>query len=293
MAPIGYRVPELTRDRLLLVGDAAGYLSPITGQGIEFAMRSARLAATVADKALRDDDLSQAVVRAVRRRPPHRNRPAGRRCCACSWRTSATVSCCMRCPDDRDALHELLGPIADLPGEERGNAMTSSTTTITPVKFAHVVFRTPDLDRLVEWYCTVLNAHVAMKNDFIAFLTYDDEHHRVAMVLDPRITETDPAFGHPGVDHVSYTYESLEDLVATYERLKDLGIEPYWTIDHGPTTSLYYRDPDGNQVELQIDNFDSVEALHEYFRSGAFNENPIGTNIEIADLVARVRHGTA
>ena len=69
--------------------------------------------------------------------------------------------------------------------------MTAPTTTITPVKFAHVVFRTPDLDRLVEWYCTVLNAHVAMKNDFIAFLTYDDEHHRVAMVLDPRITEAD------------------------------------------------------------------------------------------------------
>ena len=79
---------------------------------------------------------------------------------------------------------------------------------------------------------------------------------------------------------MSYTYASLEDLVATYERLKGLGIEPYWTIDHGPTTSLYYRDPDGNQVELQIDNFDSIEALHEYFRSGAFNENPIGTNIE-------------
>jgi len=167
--------------------------------------------------------------------------------------------------------------------------MTAPVDTVTPVKFAHVVFRTPDLDRLVEWYCTVLNAHIAMKNDFIAFLTYDDEHHRVAMVRDPRITEAGPATDHPGVDHVSYTYESLEDLVATYERLRALGIEPYWTIDHGPTTSLYYRDPDGNQVELQIDNFDSSEALHEYFRSGAFNENPIGTNIDVADLVARVK----
>ena len=41
------------------------------------------------------------------------------------------------------------------------------------------------------------------------------------MVLDPRITETDAArAAHPGVDHVSYTYRSLEDLVATYERLQ-------------------------------------------------------------------------
>jgi catechol-2,3-dioxygenase len=170
--------------------------------------------------------------------------------------------------------------------------MTTSVRTVAPVKFAHVVFRTADLGRLVEWYCTVLNAHVAMKNEYIAFLTYDDEHHRVAIVADPRIREAGPAVDHPGVDHVSYTYRSLADLVGTYERLHDLAIEPYWTIDHGPTTSLYYRDPDGNQVELQIDNFDTVEALNDYFRSGAFAENPIGTNIDIKDLVARVHSGS-
>ena len=41
----------------------------------------------------------------------------------------------------------------------------------------------------------------------------------------------------------------------TYARLKGDGIEPYWCINHGPTTSLYYKDPDGNQIELQVDNF--------------------------------------
>ena len=168
----------------------------------------------------------------------------------------------------------------------------TSIRTIAPAKFAHIVFRTPDLGRLVDWYCTVLGAHVAMRNDYIAFLTYDDEHHRIAIVLDPRITEAKPAFDRPGVDHVSYTYASVADLVATYERLRDLGITPYWTVDHGPTTSLYYRDPDGNQVELQIDNFDTVEALNDYFRTGAFIENPIGVNIDVDDLVARVHAGS-
>jgi flavin-dependent dehydrogenase len=42
---------------LLLVGDAAGYLSPITGQGNEFAMRTGRLAALAADQALGSGDL--------------------------------------------------------------------------------------------------------------------------------------------------------------------------------------------------------------------------------------------
>ncbi len=58
MAPLGYRVSAVARDRLLLVGDAAGYLSPITGQGNEFAMRTGRLAALAADSALRAGDLS-------------------------------------------------------------------------------------------------------------------------------------------------------------------------------------------------------------------------------------------
>src|SRR5260370_1912830 len=58
MAPVGYRVSAVARDRLLLVGDAAGYLSPITGQGNEFALRTGRLAAVAADNALRSADLS-------------------------------------------------------------------------------------------------------------------------------------------------------------------------------------------------------------------------------------------
>jgi flavin-dependent dehydrogenase len=58
MAPLGYRVSAVARDRLLLVGDAAGYLSPITGQGNEFALRTGRLAAQAVDHALATGDLS-------------------------------------------------------------------------------------------------------------------------------------------------------------------------------------------------------------------------------------------
>jgi len=58
MAPLGYRVSAVARDRLLLVGDAAGYLSPITGQGNEFALRTGRLAAAAGAEALHGGDLS-------------------------------------------------------------------------------------------------------------------------------------------------------------------------------------------------------------------------------------------
>src|SRR5262245_23449081 len=58
MAPLGYRVREVVRPRLLLCGDAAGYLSPLTGQGIEFAMRMGRVAARTAHDALAAGDCS-------------------------------------------------------------------------------------------------------------------------------------------------------------------------------------------------------------------------------------------
>lgn len=60
MAPLAYRVDEIARDRLVLAGDATGYISPITGQGVEFAMRMGRLAARAVDEALRAGDTSAA-----------------------------------------------------------------------------------------------------------------------------------------------------------------------------------------------------------------------------------------
>jgi len=160
---------------------------------------------------------------------------------------------------------------------------------VTPIRFAHVVFRTARFAEMQAWYETVLGAHVVHANPMIAFLTYDDEHHRIALLHTPGAPDR-PA-DTSGVEHLAYTYATLGDLVATYERLKAAGITPYWTINHGPTTSMYYRDPDGTQVELQVDNFPTVEALHAWFRSGAFARNPIGVTFDPDELAAKVRPG--
>ena len=168
-------------------------------------------------------------------------------------------------------------------------ARPRSETAVAPAKFAHVVFRTRQKDVMVAWWTTVLRAKVQHENPILAFLTYDDEHHRIAVVQLPNLT--DRPEGSVGLEHVAYTYASLGDLLDTYERLRDQGIKPYWTINHGPTTSFYYRDPDGNQVEIQIDNFETAEALNAYFHSGAFARNPIGVNFDPERLVARYRAG--
>jgi geranylgeranyl reductase family protein len=57
-APLARRVSSTHGDGFLLVGDAAGFLDPFTGEGVFRALRGAELAAEVADRALRRGDLS-------------------------------------------------------------------------------------------------------------------------------------------------------------------------------------------------------------------------------------------
>jgi flavin-dependent dehydrogenase len=58
VAPIAARVSRAHGQRFLLVGDAAGFLDPFTGEGVFRALRGAELAAAVAHDALAHDDLS-------------------------------------------------------------------------------------------------------------------------------------------------------------------------------------------------------------------------------------------
>ncbi|MHA7650720.1 VOC family protein [Mycobacterium sp. ML4] len=153
----------------------------------------------------------------------------------------------------------------------------------SPDKLAHVVFKTCQISTMVNWYCDVLEGRVAFKNDVIAFITYDAEHHRVAFVATGGDLRPTPS--HTGLHHVAFTYATLSDLLATYRRLRNTGTHPFWCVNHGPTTSMYFEDPDGNHVELQSDNFATPHELEEWFASGAFEINPIGTTFDPEDLL--------
>jgi catechol 2,3-dioxygenase-like lactoylglutathione lyase family enzyme len=169
--------------------------------------------------------------------------------------------------------------------------LPASSQRISPQKFAHVVLKTANFNDVIEWYATVLQARVAFRNDFIAFLTYDDEHHRVAVINMPDSPTPEPAAA--GVHHIAYTYGDLGELLSTYRRLKASGIEPARCINHGPTISMYYRDPDGLRVELQIDVFATMAEAHAYFTGPDFAENPIGVLFDPEQLIRDYEAGRA
>jgi catechol 2,3-dioxygenase-like lactoylglutathione lyase family enzyme len=155
---------------------------------------------------------------------------------------------------------------------------------VAPSLFAHFVLRTANKRALVAWYCTVLAARTVFENDYISFITYDDEHHRVAFIEKPGLAKA-PADAW-GLAHVAYAFADLGQLLATYRRLKGQGIVPVRTINHGPTVSMYYEDPDGNSVELQVDAFATKAGAASYFQTDSFARDPIGVLFDADRMLA-------
>ncbi|WP_416979610.1 VOC family protein [Streptomyces sp. T028] len=82
--------------------------------------------------------------------------------------------------------------------------------------------QTSQLAEMRDWYCTVLDAHVVFEGHGLCFMTFDDEHHRIALLGSPvpleRKSPTTAA-----VHHTAYTFDSLDDLLERCAALKEKG----------------------------------------------------------------------
>ncbi|WP_322060158.1 VOC family protein [Paraburkholderia sp. J63] len=168
---------------------------------------------------------------------------------------------------------------------------TSATDTearIVPARMAHLVLQCARRADTVAWYMKLFQARLVFEDNVLTFITYDDEHHRLAFFNMPDLSPK--AERVAGVHHIAYSYNDIGELLATYARLKSLGILPFWCINHGPTTSLYYRDPEGNDIELQADNGEDPGA---YFHTEAFAQNNLGVEFDPDELVRMWRAGAS
>lgn len=53
---------------------------------------------------------------------------------------------------------------------------------LSPSMLAHVVLRTGNFSKMVEFYSAFLGGAVTHGNEFLSFITYDQEHHRIALI---------------------------------------------------------------------------------------------------------------
>jgi catechol-2,3-dioxygenase len=167
----------------------------------------------------------------------------------------------------------------------------TSETLIRPA-FHHVNLKTTRLQELIDWYATVVGTEVTFQDAQGAWLTNDRANHRIALIAFPGFVDDPEKDTRTGMHHTAFEYAGFEELNASYLRLRAAGIEPDICLDHGMTLSYYYKDPDGNHVELQVDAFGAWDASAEWMRtSPEFHANPIGVFVDPALIAEQAAGG--
>jgi catechol-2,3-dioxygenase len=162
-------------------------------------------------------------------------------------------------------------------------------TIMRPATLAHVFLRTNKFTEMVAFYKKFLNADARFESSRISFLCFDEEHHRIAIAAMPGTG--DKVQTSAGLEHIAFTFNTLEDLALAYRQRKKQGMEPTWCVNHGITISIYYEDPDGNRLETQVDCFDNVDEATDFMSTKEFQQNPIGSDFDPEDLVRRLQSG--
>jgi catechol 2,3-dioxygenase len=124
----------------------------------------------------------------------------------------------------------------------------------TPKYLGHVNIYVRNAERSRQWYADLLGLHTY---DFIpgraAFLSADlEQSHEVALI---QVGDDAPGQekGQVGLNHMAWMMESLDDLKEIYQRIKERNIPIDHVADHGISVGIYFRDPDGNGIEVSYE----------------------------------------
>lgn len=121
------------------------------------------------------------------------------------------------------------------------------------VKIGHIRLKVNDLERAVQFFTRFLHMkQVERAGDEYAFLSGGDPHHELALRRisgDARAPRPPDA---PGFDHVAFEVPSKREFARSYLELSEAGIAAR-PIDNGISWSLYFSDPEGNQLEVFCD----------------------------------------
>lgn len=123
-----------------------------------------------------------------------------------------------------------------------------------PMYLGHVNIFVRNVERSRQWYADVLGLHTyGYRPGRAAFLAADlEQSHEIALVQ-VGDEAPGPQKGQVGLNHMAWMVPSLEDLKDAYQRLKDKGVPIERVSDHGISIGVYFRDPDGNGLEVSYE----------------------------------------
>jgi catechol 2,3-dioxygenase len=123
-----------------------------------------------------------------------------------------------------------------------------------PLSMSHIGLYVHDVPKMEDFYTRVLGFTVTdrgkVRGADIVFTSWDSKDHHQVILVAGRPKEL--AYNH--INQMSFRVVSVEDLQAVWRKVKD---EPEVTdmrgMDHGNAWSLYFRDPEGNRLEIFCD----------------------------------------
>jgi catechol 2,3-dioxygenase-like lactoylglutathione lyase family enzyme len=136
----------------------------------------------------------------------------------------------------------------------------------------HVATITNDADRLMSFYREVFDAEVLRDgSEFpegqgprLSIIKIGDWAELNVFEIEGN-TEADrqtPMFGRGRIDHLAVQAASLEAFETIRERLMTRGATDDFVTDFGPMLSIFFRDPDGMECEVCVENPDARPGVH-------------------------------
>ena len=131
------------------------------------------------------------------------------------------------------------------------------TGSVPRLAFSHMGIYVADVERMQDFYTRVLGFTVTDRGPLetargaveLVFLSRDPgEHHQIIL-----------ASGRPAqagfniVNQISFRADDFAALREMHRRLQREGVAELAPVSHGNALSVYFRDPEGNRIELFID----------------------------------------
>jgi len=161
--------------------------------------------------------------------------------------------------------------------------MTATVPAGTSV--GHIHLKVTDLDRAIRFYGDVLGFELTQRyGDQAAFLSAGGYHHHIGLNT-WHSKGTGPAPERAaGLYHVAFLFPDRASLGAALQRVLDDGTPLDGSADHGVSEAVYFRDPDGNGIELYRDRPEA-----DWPRDASGELQMVNAPLDVAALLAEAR----
>jgi catechol 2,3-dioxygenase-like lactoylglutathione lyase family enzyme len=118
-----------------------------------------------------------------------------------------------------------------------------NSKNVNPVVLNHVVLNTTDIDKMVDFYTTILGFKVSDWSEHqMVFIRCNKKHHSLSF----------NQANHAAVNHIAYEVENVDQVMRGISNVRKKDYEPIWGPGrHGPGNNIfcYFQDPGGFVME--------------------------------------------